>query len=648
MRSFKFTQTNSEPYSGLNGTVIIGDGSSGILLLSVDGVGAPPLAVQSQRAPFQHGQSVIRNLFEPRTVTLECAITIPGTSAANVAAITAKKREISHLFSPVGMGYFANTASAASDYSTFLGKLSYASDGVTFDRHIDAVPLTVEFPNKFYSDGFQRFRVVFLCPDPFWYGETFTQTMDVPQPIPAGTYGDPAYSDLLGATVVIDTATGKVWRSYDGLNFTNTATLPTSGGNALWDATRALYFTFDASGVYSSPDAVTWTLRDATASGNGMANPGYVLAFAPEGTYSASYRYSADGTTWATGTLPAAIRVTSAAYAEGINVMVVVGYDAGAVNRTYYSYDGTFWASGTFSATGAAPTDVIFAESASKFVCFFGSTMETSDNGITWGAPVALGGTYAKPAWSNSLGILMASAASSSGLSLIWSTNLTSFTTVSYVFPNYGPTLFLKNTGIFISFPTGGGAFPTMGYDGKSVYALSTNASGSVLVSPLTILAGTSITTGGPVAVGSGLTVTIQSTGVWSITAVASDYAKEITNDGDAQIDFKIKVPIYGNEVGTKVIISDNFIWDGTGTPPSDRNIVVSTDGLPPGFVEINTAFGSKDIKQFGNSIIEKFITGTFFNLYVSGQVTNFLYVRNTGLTVGAPVVTWRKKYVGV
>ena len=646
MRKFKFEQINSSPFRGLDGSVIFHDGTDPthrILIESVDGLGVPLSNVQTQQSPFQVGASPIRTNYGPRTIAIAGVITIDCKSASGKAQMETIKRDLGNKFSPIGMGYVPNNSTISSPYSTVTGKLSFAADGVNFDRFIDCVPISATFPDRLYSDGFQRFMVQFFCPNPTWYGATVTATLDTPSTVPSGTFFEMGYSESLGYGLICSGTT--VYKTFDGINFETCCTVATTGGNIVWDAYRSQFIMLGTV-LRTSPTGSTWT--DSTGAGAltvATALPDKIIAFSSS-AFSTAYYYSTDGLTMTAGTLPASVKIVDCVWADGLGVVCIIGTDSGAVNRAYYSYNGITWYTTTLSAVGTAPTSMIYANSVGKLVAFFGSSMEVSSTGITFGAAVSLGDTYKKPAWSSAYGILMAAGSSSSGQKTLWSENLTSVTGVTNPFVSYGNTVYMSGIGVFTSFPTNGGSYPSVSYNGKNIYQVSSASFGSIISVNTTY--STPTTTAGPVAIVSGIVVTVTSGNSWTITNAGVDFTKEIENDGDIPASFRIRIPIIGNETGKKIIISDNFIWDGAGTPPTDKNIVISTDGLQPGYIDVDTYFAAKDIKQFGISKIGNLSAGNFFTMFVSGDLTNHIYVHNTGVTAGPPIISWENRYLGV
>jgi hypothetical protein len=134
----------------------------------------------------------------------------------------------------------------------------------------------------------------------------------------------------------------------------------------------------------------------------------------------------------------------------------------------------------------------------------------------------------------------------------------------------------------------------------------------------------------------------------WVQNSATTDWYIAVQNTGDVPTSFQLTVPISGGETGKVIAIGENFLWAGSGDPPSDHNMVVSTEGLPIGEIVIDTTFGSKSINQFGQSIMNSFQGGTFFSFYVTGADSNILYVRNTGTASRAPSITWRNRYISV
>jgi len=117
-------------------------------LLWIDGTGGTFADVQTQKAPYQDGQTYIDSLFEQRYLELELAIF--GSSREEVFQL---RRQLNNIFNPkLGPGI-----------------LRYEYPGGV--REIEAVPETTpSFPIGVQnsSGGFQRVFITLICPVPFW------------------------------------------------------------------------------------------------------------------------------------------------------------------------------------------------------------------------------------------------------------------------------------------------------------------------------------------------------------------------------------------------------------------------------------------------------------------------------------------------
>lgn len=606
MRSFKFTQTNSTPYKGLDGEIVFGDGTGTykLLLQSAEGLGLPPVSIETQRAPFQVGASPIRTIFEPRTITLECSITVAGTGASKVAEATSIKRALSKLLSPVGMGYKPRTSLATSTYATYTGTLAYASDGVTYDRFIDCVPKVVEFPNKFWSDGFYKVRVVFECDDPTWYGAAQESVMGSVVLAPTGNWYSVAYSETKDLFVAVGGNTNYVMTSPDGITWT-AGTLTNKGWQSVvWSEQKGLFCCVGNSSVTNniatSPDGFTWTLRTkgTTADLYSVTYSERLGIFCGAGDSAFAFT-SPDGITWTTRTCQAGLWL-GLCYSEEVGRFVAVS-SSGIKVQT--SEDGITWTPRTESIVSSWAS-CIYVDWLQLFVAVgyaATSAIMTSPDGVTWTTrtnPAANG--WRRLAHSSDLRVIVCVADSGTNRGM-FSTDGITWTTTTIGSSQWYGVCYSSPRGCFIATPVSLGEYPASSYDGID----------------------------------------------WT-QSTTSDYLEQITNDGDVPAEFEIDIPVAGGETSKVIAIGDDFLWSGTGTPPSDHNLVFSTTGLKKGTVTVSTYFNNKDITQFGVSKFELYQQGEFFSLYVSGATTNNIYVRNTGTSAGAPTIRWKNRYLGV
>lgn len=150
-RSLVFVNANSETLT------INSDGP--LAIVTVDGLGTPETVMQEQKAPFQDGTTFIDALFQPRTITVEVAITKPN----DFASIDLYRRELVRKLNP----------------KLGPGTLTYTTEnGASFK--IAAVPISSPaFPNKDYRDPYARAQVTFYCNDPYWK-KTTADTINLP------------------------------------------------------------------------------------------------------------------------------------------------------------------------------------------------------------------------------------------------------------------------------------------------------------------------------------------------------------------------------------------------------------------------------------------------------------------------------------
>ncbi len=609
-RAFKFVQTNSTPFAGLDGTVVFSDGTETadkILVMAANGLGAPTLDTQTQKAPFQQGASLIRTLFQPRTITLECAISVPAASSTGRAEVTTIKRRLSRYLSPVGMGFLPDTSLTVSNYSTWIGKLSYASDGVTYDRFIDAVPMTVEFPNAFYRDGFQKMRVVFFCPDPLWYGADQTQTMVNVSVGLTGQWGQLVWAEELGLFCVasLNNST-KVQTSPDGITWTLRTGLATANGwvDMAWSPSLNLFCAISPSStsIQTSPDGINWTLRTgaSAASWSAITWSEQLGIFCAISSLSTNIQTSPDGINWTlrTGVSSSWVDIT---WSPELNLFCAITSD-----NALTSPDGVTWTIRSIAGGTTNWSSIVWSAELGLFCVIAGlsTKVQTSPDGINWTLRTGASASYQwiSLVWSPELNLFCAIAnvsasiqTSPDGINWTLRTGATSSEWHSVAWAASG-------LGIFCAVSQASSEYPEISYDGIN----------------------------------------------WVQNSATTDWYAVINNQGDVPATFEISIPIKGNETGKVVAIGENFLWAGSGDPPSDHNIVFSTEGLKTGSVVLNTKFGSKTITQFGDSVMNNFVGGTFFALYVSGSQSNILYLRNTGTPAAAPSLTYRNRYIDV
>lgn len=124
-------------------------------LISVEGLGDVGAEIQSQRAPYQDGETYIDSVLEPRFMTIE--LKIEGIDAADTES---KRRLIASIFNP----------------KLGPGTLKYIRGDEV--KVINAVPESVpSFPdgNTNRKDTFQKALIFLKAPNPYWKSPTVTE-----------------------------------------------------------------------------------------------------------------------------------------------------------------------------------------------------------------------------------------------------------------------------------------------------------------------------------------------------------------------------------------------------------------------------------------------------------------------------------------
>lgn len=120
------------------------------MITSLEGIDQPKIGLQTQKAPFQDGSTLIDELYEERVITMK------GVIAGTLASIMTQRNAIHAALNPkLGLGTITLTTDAGA-------KLIYG------------IPSAVVFPNKEATSGFQEFYIEFTCPDPYFYDTTPT------------------------------------------------------------------------------------------------------------------------------------------------------------------------------------------------------------------------------------------------------------------------------------------------------------------------------------------------------------------------------------------------------------------------------------------------------------------------------------------
>ncbi|CAB4149392.1 hypothetical protein UFOVP541_24 [uncultured Caudovirales phage] len=97
-----------------------------------------------------------------------------------------------------------------------------------------------------------------------------------------------------------------------------------------------------------------------------------------------AYRYSLDGSTWSSGTMPSAL-IRGRAASNSSRIVVLRSNLAGTSTAHEYSTDGTTWTAGTYLATAALNNDLI--HDGTRFIAASSASSNNishSTDGITW------------------------------------------------------------------------------------------------------------------------------------------------------------------------------------------------------------------------------------------------------------------------
>lgn len=124
-------------------------------LISVEGIGDVGAEIQSQRAPYQDGETYIDSVLEPRFMTIE--LKIEGIDAADTES---QRRLIASIFNP----------------KLGPGTLKYIRGDEV--KVINAVPESVpSFPdgNTNRKETFQKALIFLKAPNPYWKSTTVTE-----------------------------------------------------------------------------------------------------------------------------------------------------------------------------------------------------------------------------------------------------------------------------------------------------------------------------------------------------------------------------------------------------------------------------------------------------------------------------------------
>lgn len=147
----KLIFTNSRGFS-----VELGD-ESPFILTKIEGLGAVNAAIQTQKSPFQDGETYIDNLLEPRSISIEIMILADDTEE-----MMENRRKLLQAFNP----------------KLGEGKLIYEYGKVK--REIKAISeLAPVFPDAGdFKDTMQPGLIQLYCPNPFWL-DTFIESEEM-------------------------------------------------------------------------------------------------------------------------------------------------------------------------------------------------------------------------------------------------------------------------------------------------------------------------------------------------------------------------------------------------------------------------------------------------------------------------------------
>jgi len=117
------------------------------IVTKIEGTGAVPIDIQTQKSPFQDGVSYIDNVLEPRPISIELMVV-----AGNQAEMAERRRALINIFNP----------------KLGPGKLIYELGNSK--KEIDAISeLAPVFPHAGdFSDVMQPGLIQLFCPSPFW------------------------------------------------------------------------------------------------------------------------------------------------------------------------------------------------------------------------------------------------------------------------------------------------------------------------------------------------------------------------------------------------------------------------------------------------------------------------------------------------
>lgn len=397
MRRLTFTNSRGESIEFFNSPYSID---------RIDGLSVPPVLLQEQKAPYQHGTTYIDSIFDKRQIIIEGSLSLAKRDLAEIATARAAMQ---HILNPL-LG---------------VGSITFQND--SFTRYASASIDAFTLPNKDARDGFQRFQLTLNCHDPFLYGPELTVTSPgaewAARTLPASekwidaAYGAGLYVAIAQGTDAYATSTdGETWTartlpllkdytaiafgndhfvilardialiSDDGITWTDAGDLTIAtfydGHAAEWE-----YLTFGNLGfcavtrnntfVAMSPTGETWTITNLqtidTFSSVCHGDGKYIITCYG----SAHYYISANGTTWEYRALPFSANWIGCGWKNGRYILA-----ASESSAYLYSSDGLTWTEGAFpysiNITRVIVTErmfVVSGETGSSFI---------STDGISW------------------------------------------------------------------------------------------------------------------------------------------------------------------------------------------------------------------------------------------------------------------------
>ncbi len=276
---------------------------------------------------------------------------------------------------------------------------------------------------------------------PLLPAQTFTWTNAAPSGLAAFSENMQGVTYGAGRFVAAGSVTGsstshRIAFSTDLVNWT-TATTPAVAGNGLL-RTAAYGNGLYAVGVfgqpvsntqklYTSTDAVNWTLRDVrlgTVWGIDYLN-GLWIAVGDTGNNTGNLSTSTDGITWTARATGSADDLIATAFGAGL--YVAVGNGSQAVTST----DGSTWTRRTLPDSGVTVTDIVYA--AGKFVAStLGGAVYTSADGLAWTRQtVAVGARLNTITYGNGVFVAGGDAIiATSPDAITWTTNTTNVRTI--------------------------------------------------------------------------------------------------------------------------------------------------------------------------------------------------------------------------